>query len=920
MKMNGCNTDCLEKPLSRGFGSLGRLIARYPWWFIVVPVVLSIGSGVGFCFLEQRQIMMFENEFPSPGSLLKREGDFIRTHFPMNNTEHLSTRQLYNEGSFASIIIVSLSQNLLNKSKYEELQRLDAAVRSLSLGSEIHFQSLCALINGSTCFSANPLLDLIQNGTIRTNITYPMFQNRVFLGKYIGGVTLGPDNTVLRAQALRFVYYLREDTEQQLVNNTKWLNNFIASFPQHLQMLQLKSVQVYYYTSVSLQKQLEEDAKRAMPFFSVTFIVTILFSVLSCVRCHNVRNKIWVALFGVISPGLAILTSFGLLLMCGAPFAITAVNAPFLILGAGVDNMFIIISCWQQTKMRATLEERMAETYQEAAVSITITTLTDVLAFYIGIMTHFPSVQSFCIYAGTALVFCYVYCITFFGAVLALNGKLENDNRHWFICVKVNDTEESGQNTMYQMCCLGGSFETSEGIEIEHPVTVFFHKYYGVFLTNQWTKLLTVVVYLGYLAISIYGCFKLQGGVDIQKFPNDNSYLSQYYTNEALYFAGYGPRVMVVVTSEIAYWEPQTSKEIESCMQKLENNSYVDKKFTESWLRTYEHMSKALNVSIITKDGFMNNLDIIFAYFAEFKQDIDKEGNKIKASRFFVQTINVVGAIDERNMATQLRGIAASCNIPLFVYHPIFICLDRYALIIQSAVQNMIVAFVVMLVVSLLFIPNPLCSLWVTFAIASIIVGVAGFMAFWRVNLDSISLITLVICIGFSVDFSSHIAYACFSSKKEKTEERVIDALHVLGYPIVQGALSTILGVVALSVAESYIFKTFFKLTCLVIAFGVLHGLVFIPVFLTIIACPRWSHVSKVKPLKISHQPANIMTELERQRENPIRSVQKDNLSGYSCSMPDVLSTSIPFTTCYYMGWKAGVFSIFHSEKFPQEK
>ncbi|XP_041424227.1 patched domain-containing protein 3 [Xenopus laevis] len=915
--MNGCHTDCLEKPLSRGFGSLGKLIARYPWWFIVVPVALSVGSGVGFCFLEQRQIMISENQFPSTGSPLKIEGDFIRTHFPMNETEHFSTLRLYNEGSFASIIIVGLSQNLLNESNFEELQRLDTAVRSLSLDSEIHFQNLCAQINDSTCFSANPLLALIQNGTRKTNMTYPMFQNSVFLGKYIGGVTLGPDNTLLQAQALRFVYYLREDTDRERVNSAKWLNYFISSFPQQLQMLQLKSFQVYYYTSISVQKQLEEDAKRALPFFTVTFIVTILFSVLSCMRLHSVRNKIWVALFGVISPGLAILTSFGLLLFCGAPFAITAVNAPFLILGAGMDNMFIIISCWQQTKIRASLEERMAETYQEAAVSITITTLTDVLAFYIGIMTHFPSVQSFCIYTGTALVFCYLYCITFFGAVLALNGRLENDNRHWLICVRVKDAEESAHNVMHQMCCLGGSFETSGGTEIEHPVTVFFHKYYGVFLTNQWTKVLTVLLYLGYLAISIYGCFKLQGGVDVQKLPNDNSYVSQYYANEALYFAAHGPRIMVVVNSELEYWKPKTSKEIETCMQKLENNSYVDKKFTESWLRTYEGISKALNVSIITQDGFMDNLDIIFAYFASSKQDVDVEGNKIKASRFFVQTINLVGTIDERNMATQLRGIAASCNIPVFVYHPIFICLDRYALIIQSAIQNIIVAVVVMLVVSLLFIPNPLCSLWVTFAIASIIVGVAGFMAFWKVDLDSISLITLVICIGFSVDFSSHIAYAWFSSKKEKPEERVIDALHVLGYPIVQGALSTILGVVALSVAESYIFKTFFKLTCLVIAFGVLHGLVFIPVFLTMIVCPKWSRGSKVKPQKISHQPADTMAEPKRQRENQIK---KEDLPGYPCSVPDMINTGIPFTTCYYLGWKRGVFTIFHPEKCPQEK
>ncbi|KAG2458698.1 PTHD3 protein, partial [Polypterus senegalus] len=86
--------------------------------------------------------------------------------------------------------------------------------------------------------------------------------------------------------------------------------------------------------------------------------------------------------------------------------------------------MFIMIACWQQTKVQDSVEDRLAETYKEAAVSITITTLTDVLAFYIGIMTPFRSVQSFCLYTGTTVLFCYLFNITFFGAVLALNGKM----------------------------------------------------------------------------------------------------------------------------------------------------------------------------------------------------------------------------------------------------------------------------------------------------------------------------------------------------------------------------------------------------------------------------------------------------------------------------------------------------------------
>ncbi|XP_063309215.1 patched domain-containing protein 3-like [Pelobates fuscus] len=857
--MGRCHTDCLEKPLSKGFRHLGKLIAKHPWWFIIVPIVLSVGFGAGFCFLEQRQINSMEDQFTPVGGAAKAERDFVRIHFPVNDSGNFSVQRMYKQGTFASLIIVSLPDNILNRSIFEEVHALDIAVKGLMCPSNSSFYQLCAQVNGSLCLPANPLLAHMQNIEDVT-FTYPMFQNTVFLGLYLGGVTIGPQNRVIAAKALRLLYYLKEDSDHEQDNNLQWLNHFITTIPQKIHELQLKSIKVFYSTSISLKNQLERTVTTFIPYFSITYLVTALFSIVSCMRLDNIRNKIWVTAFGVFSPGLAILTSFGLLLLCGVPFSITVVNAPFLILGVGVDNMFIIISCWQQTKVKDTLEKRMADTYQEAAVSITITTLTDVLAFYIGLMTHFPSVQSFCFYSGTALVFCYLYCICFFGAVLALNGKRESENRHWLTCAKLNGTQASLNSPTYNVCCVGEcvGLGAIQETETEHPITRFFHKYYGPFLTNFWTKFIVLFLYLGFLISSIFGCIQIQEGIDIRYLANDGSSLLQFFNEEALYFSEYGPRVMVVVSNDAEYWEIKTRQLIETCMRELEKNYYVAEESTVSWLRTYERLSDMAQLNISGKENFIKHLDLLYAKFPEFKQDVEQRGNEIKASRFFIQTFHLLTSQDEKQMLIQLRKIADNCDVNVIVYHPIFIYLDQYVIIIQSAIQNIIVATAVMLVISLLFIPNPLCSLWVTFTITSIILGVIGFMGYWRVNLDSISMVTLVICIGFSVDFSAHIAYAYVSNKKTNANERVIDALHVLGYPIVQGALSTILGILALCAAESYIFKTFFKIMFLVITFGALHGLVFIPVFLTLFGAYEITCSEKVKP-----QNTNILTTSE---------------------------------------------------------
>ena len=99
--------------------------------------------------------------------------------------------------------------------------------------------------------------------------------------------------------------------------------------------------------------------------------------------------------------------------------------------------MFIMIAAWRQLSLFLSVEERMGRTFSEAAVSITITNLTTVLAFIIGASSPLPGVRTFCIYAGIAMFFVYFYQMTFFGASMALVGQREANNLHCYTCKKV---------------------------------------------------------------------------------------------------------------------------------------------------------------------------------------------------------------------------------------------------------------------------------------------------------------------------------------------------------------------------------------------------------------------------------------------------------------------------------------------------
>ena len=79
-----------------------------------------------------------------------------------------------------------------------------------------------------------------------------------------------------------------------------------------------------------------------------------------------------------------------------------------------------------------------------AAVSITVTSLTDFFSFILGVMTPFPCVRIFCIYTGVSVAFIYVWHITLFAGILALAGRAEKANRHGLLpCVEVTPRSQA---------------------------------------------------------------------------------------------------------------------------------------------------------------------------------------------------------------------------------------------------------------------------------------------------------------------------------------------------------------------------------------------------------------------------------------------------------------------------------------------
>lgn len=92
--------------------------------------------------------------------------------------------------------------------------------------------------------------------------------------------------------------------------------------------------------------------------------------------------------------------------------------------------MFIMISAWHNTRFTDPPEKRFAEALSEAAVAISITSLTDIIAFSVGTWNPLPAMQMFCYYTATAMLFELVYQCTFYSAALFLIGRAESKGLH----------------------------------------------------------------------------------------------------------------------------------------------------------------------------------------------------------------------------------------------------------------------------------------------------------------------------------------------------------------------------------------------------------------------------------------------------------------------------------------------------------
>lgn len=848
--------DCVDRAVSWLFQVVGEFIAKYPGYFIIVPLLVAMCLATGI----QRMIYVDDPEylFSPVNGRSHDERRAVEALFPQNTSFNFDIGRQTKPEKFGRLIVVTKNgNNLLSRKVWDEIIMLDQIIKNMTVlwDDDIWtYEQICAR-NGRPCYPNDmldfyPYIDQIENGTFK--LEYPLRIDRTrqkvyFTGALMGGIETDSDGFIKSAEAMAMFYYLDTSSRKANLRSQAWEYAFLDL----MESLELEHVKLAWFTSRSLAEELEKNTTTVTPFFSITVVIMLAFTVTTCLMADAVRSKPWLGILGCVSAAVSVIAGFGLVIYLGLEFIGINMAAPFLMLGIGMDDTFVLLAAWRRTNPRKSVVDRMGETYREAAVSITITSLTNFISFCIGAITPFPSVKIFCIYTAVAVLFTYIYQITFFGGCMALSGYAERRNLHGLLCFPtMPKSQASGRSWLFKTLCTGGVNPNDPDNPVdnrEHAMMIFFRDAWGGILSIFPVKIFVILVFLVYLAIGLWGCTQVKEGLERYKLAMDTSYARDFFNTDDKYFRRYPLRIHVVMNKTMEYWKPDVYDKLEEIMQTFENSSFVqNSELTECWFREYRKQTQEgpfkgyfAQFDLSDPHDYIQGLRFMlrFAPFSTFEKDIKFNENytSIVASRCIIQATNISDANLEKDMVLDLRRIADSYpDHHITVFHTLFVFFDQFILVRETSIQSIGVAAAVMMVIALIFIPSVSCALWVAFSICSIEIGVIGYMTLWNVNLDSISMINLIMCIGFSVDYSAHISYAYLSSDGLTANDKMKSALHSLGMPIFQGSVSTILGIAILAFAPSYIFLTFFKTVFLVILFGALHGILLLPVLLSL--------------------------------------------------------------------------------------
>ncbi|GLT94522.1 hypothetical protein SLE2022_122590 [Rubroshorea leprosula] len=676
---------------------------------------------------------------------------------------------------------------------------------------------------------------------------------------------------------------------------------------QLLPMAQSKNLTLSFSSESSIEEELKRESTADVITILISYLVMFAYISLTLgdtprLSSFYITSRVLLGLSGVVLVLLSVLGSVGFFSAIGVKSTLIIVEViPFLVLAVGVDNMCILVHAVKRQPMDLPLEGRISNALVEVGPSITLASLSEVLAFAVGTFIPMPACRVFSMFAALAVLLDFLLQVTAFVSLIVFDFLRAEDKRvDCFPCLKVSSSYADSDK---------GTGERRHGL-----LTRYMREIHAPILSLWVVKMIVISAFVAFALASIALSTRIQPGLEQKIVLPRDSYLQGYFNNVAEYLR-IGPPLYFVVknynyssesrqtnqlcsisqcdsdsllneiaraslTPESSYiakpaasWLDDflvwLSPEAFGCCRKFINGSYcppddqppcctgapcsfggVCKDCTTCFLHSDLHNDRPSTAQFTEKlPWFLNALpsaDCSKGGHGAYTSSVelkDYERGVIQASSFRTYHIPLNKQTDYVNSMRAAREFSSrvsnSLKMEIFPYSVFYMFFEQYLDIWKTALINLAIAIGAVFVVCLVIT----CSFWssaiILLVLAMIVVDLMGVMAILRIQLNAVSVVNLVMSVGIAVEFCVHITHAFMVSSGSK-DERVKEALSTMGASVFSGiTLTKLVGVLVLCFSRTEVFVVYyFQMYLGLVLLGFVHGLVFLPVVLGLFGPP----------------------------------------------------------------------------------
>ncbi|VDD89840.1 unnamed protein product [Enterobius vermicularis] len=387
---------------------------------------------------------------------------------------------------------------------------------------------------------------------------------------------------------------------------TAWQRKFTQSLYDHKLNDELDPVtgkkhrRIHPLASTSIADMLEEFCQFNYTIILVGYLLMLLYAIHSQMKLHNCKlatdSCMGLAFAGVLTVTFASISGLGFATWCGIEFnAATTQIVPFLTLGIGVDNIFLLLHSYHAVTGNMKRNE-IGMLMKETGMSVVMTSFNNILSFLAGTVLPIPALRSFCAQSSILLTFNLIAILTIYPAVISIDLRRQKNSRRDVFCCS-GDLQGKYSNPKKTV---GEPVPSGDDIEEDvksWTLRAFLHNYYVPFLKN---KVFILVICFCMFCGGIIGVYRASYGLELSDVLPENTAPAAFLKARDKYFSFY-PMFAVLKGPDIDY--PNVQNKIENYRNRIGKSSkYVvkveDEPSEKYWLALMRSWLKELQIKL----------------------------------------------------------------------------------------------------------------------------------------------------------------------------------------------------------------------------------------------------------------------------------------------------------------------------------